>query len=83
MRITTDSPYKVGTVLTRMSTLRPSNRRAMWPSCGTKRSAMFMLAMILIRETIAGCSCLGGLGRSARTPSMRYLILSVLSNGST
>jgi len=48
------------TVLTRMSTFRPSNRSVMCPSCGTYRSAMSIPDMILMRLVIAACSALGG-----------------------
>ena len=54
MRITTDSPYSVGTVDTRISIFRSSNRSEMCPSCGVYRSAMFIDAMILTRLVIAG-----------------------------
>ena len=55
---------------------------SMWPSCGTNRSAMFMFAMILIREMIAAWSRFEDGAFSIRRPSTRYLIFTSRSNGS-
>ena len=56
-----DSPWIVGTVDTRMSTRRPPCPvTRMRPSCGRRRSAMFISAMILIREVSAACRRRGG-----------------------
>ena len=56
-----DSPWMVGTVETRMSTRRPPGAvTRMRPSCGRRRSAMFISAMILMREVSAACSRRGG-----------------------
>ena len=43
---------------------------------------MFMWDMILMRPTIAGCRCFGGLGCSTSTPSTRYFTFSRPSKGS-
>ena len=76
------SPQTVGTVETRMS-IRPFLPvNSMWPSWGTNRSAMFMFAMILMREMIAACSRFEEGAFSTRMPSIRYLILTSRSNGS-
>ncbi len=59
-RMTIDSPWMVGTVETRMSTRRPWAVTRMRPSCGRRRSAMFISAMILMRDVSAACSPRGG-----------------------
>ena len=46
------SPNCVGIVETRRSMRRPSNRSRLRPSCGLRRSAMSMPAMILSREIV-------------------------------
>ena len=51
-RSTTDSPCCVGNEDTRMSTGRPSHVVMIRPSCGTRRSAMFMFAITFTREMI-------------------------------
>ena len=81
-RITTLSPYSVGTQETRRSSSRPCTRSLMRPSCGSLRSAMLSLAMIFTREITAAVERAGGASTSRSTPSMRYLTLSRLSNGS-
>src|SRR5215471_15954915 len=53
MRSTTLSPWSVGRVETRRSISRPIRRSLIRPSCGSRRSAMFSFAMILMRDTIA------------------------------
>ncbi len=45
------SPQMVAMVETRTSMLMPSTSVVSWPSCGRRRSTMFMPAMILIRLT--------------------------------
>ena len=54
-RSTTSSrPREVGTVTTRSSTGGPPKReKSIFPSCGLRCSEMSMLAMILIRATMA------------------------------
>ena len=53
--MTMDSPWMVGTVETRMSTRRPLGAvTRMRPSWGRRRSAMFISAMILMREVTRG-----------------------------
>ncbi len=49
-RITTPSPWTLGSVTTRRSTCRPSTTKPTRPSCGRRFSAMFSSAMILMRE---------------------------------
>ena len=51
MRITTASPWTLGSVTTRRSTWWPSIVRPTRPSCGRRRSAMSRSAMILMRDT--------------------------------
>ena len=46
-RMTTLSPYRVGTVAMRRSTSLPARRILMRPSCGRRRSAMLSWARIL------------------------------------
>jgi hypothetical protein len=60
IRMTIDSPCTVGMVETRMSTRWPCSVTRMRPSCGSRRSAMFISAMILMREVTAACSRRGG-----------------------
>ena len=60
MRITTLSPWIVGVVETRKSISLPRTASLMRPSCGSRRSAMLSLAMILMREMIALRSRAGG-----------------------
>ena len=71
IRITTDSPCIVGTVDTRRSISLPCTRSRMRPSCGSRRSAMSRLAMILIREITGADSRFGGDSTSCSTPSIR------------
>ena len=58
--MTIDSPCTVGMVETRMSTRWPRSVTRMRPSWGSRRSAMFISAMILMREVTAACSRRGG-----------------------
>ena len=71
MRITTDSPRTTGSVATRRSTWWPSTASPMRPSCGTRRSAMSRLAMILTRDTRPATSWRGTVVVSKTTPSTR------------
>ncbi len=59
-RMTIDSPWMVGTVETRMSIRRPWAVTRMRPSWGSRRSAMFISAMSLMREVSAACRRRGG-----------------------
>ena len=52
-RSTIFSPQIVAVVATRTSSARPSTSISIWPSCGRRRSTMFMSAMILMRLTSA------------------------------
>ncbi len=54
----------------------------MRPSCGTRFSAMLMLAMIFTRLMMADWRRLGGLSTSCSTPSMRYRTRNFRSSGS-
>src|SRR3954464_13526697 len=49
MRMTTDSPWTLGSVTTRRSTWWPSMFSPTRPSCGTRRSAMSRSLMIFTR----------------------------------
>ena len=51
--MTTDWPWLVGMMLTRMSMSLPATRILIRPSCGRRFSAMSMKPMILMRLTIA------------------------------
>ena len=82
MRITTLSPCSVGIVETRKSISFPPIRSFTRPSCGSRLSAMFSRAMILIRERIAVWSRRGGDSTSSRIPSIRYRTRSAFSYGS-
>ena len=62
--MTSDSPCTVGTVETRMSTRRPPAVTRMRPSWGSRRSAMFISAMSLMRDVRAARSLRGGDSRS-------------------
>ena len=70
-RITTLSPCTVGRVATRRSIACEPITCLMRPSCGSRRSAMFNRARILMRDTTAFASRTGGGGMSTKIPSMR------------
>ena len=70
-RSTTFSPQMTPVVATRMSSSRPSIVMAIWPSCGRRRSTMFMPAMILTRLARAGPMESGSASTSCSAPSMR------------
>ena len=79
----TFSPQIVAVVATRTSSARPSTSMLNWPSCGRRRSTMFMSAMILMRLTSGG----GHRRRAASStswsaPSMRKRTRSRSSCGS-
>ncbi len=69
--MTTFSPATMGRVETRRSSFRPCTIARMRPSCGTRRSAISRLAMILMRETMAAFIEGGGFCASNMMPSMR------------
>ena len=81
-RITTLSPYMVGIVDTRKSSSLPSICTLMRPSWGNRRSAIFSLAMILIREVTAAVDFTLGASISCKTPSTRSLTFKACSKGS-
>ena len=54
----------------------------MRPSCGSRRSAMFSLAMSFRREVMAAFSSRGGASWSNSTPSTRKRTRNSFSNGS-
>ena len=82
-RTTTFSPCAPGRVETRRSTVRPSVRTWMRPSCGSRRSEMSRSAMILIRLATAGPTWAGSGGFAASTPSTRIRTRRLPSAGST
>ena len=65
------SPQMVASVETRTSTSRPSMSVRSWPSCGRRRSTMFMPAMILIRLTSPTPIEAGSVRTSLSAPSIR------------
>src|SRR2546427_302704 len=67
-RMTMDSPCTVGIVETRMSTRRLRSVTRMRPSWGSRRSAMFISAMGLMREVSAACSRRGADDQLHREP---------------
>ena len=69
--MTTFSPHTVGRVATRRSILRPLALTESRPSCGMRRSAMLMSAMILSRLITPDWMLLGDRMISWSTPSMR------------
>ncbi len=69
--MTTDSPWTVGSVTTRMSIGLPSTLRPTRPSCGSRRSEMSSSHMILMRETTPGTIRPGIFAISSSTPSTR------------
>ena len=62
---------EVGTVETRRSSSLPCTRCMMRPSWGRRRSAIFKLAIILIRLITAAVELAGGDSVSCSTPSIR------------
>ena len=72
MRMTTFSPHTVGRVATRRSIMRPPWLTDSRPSCGLRRSAMSMSAMIFRREMTPFWMFFGARCISCITPSMRY-----------
>ena len=72
IRSTIFSPYSVGQVLTRKSIERLRDSTIlMRPSCGTRRSAMFMRAMTLRRAVSRAEMLIGGDATSCSMPSWR------------
>ena len=83
MRSVRFSPYWLGMEARRRSTTSPlDSSNVVRPSCGSRRSAMFMLPMILRRLVMPGCSSLGNSRRGCSTPSMRQRTCSDSSRGS-
>ncbi len=71
MRMTTFSPHTVGSVATRRSILLPWAFTDSRPSCGMRRSAMLMSAMIFRRLMTPDWIARGERMTSCSTPSMR------------
>ncbi len=69
--MTTFSPHTVGSVATRRSIFLPLALTESRPSCGMRRSAMLMSAMILSREMTPDWIARGERMTSCSTPSMR------------
>ena len=65
------SPHTVGRVATRRSTVPPPDGTDRRPSCGIRRSAMSMSAMILSRLVTPAVMVRGERMTSCSTPSMR------------
>ncbi len=82
IRSTIFSPKITGSVETRKSITRLPILSLMRPSCGTRRSAMFRLDMILTRDVSAAFSFTGGFITSNSAPSIRYRTRISFSNGS-
>ncbi len=77
------SPYMLGMEARRRSTDSPlESSKVVRPSCGSRRSAMLRLPMILRRLMMPACSSLGNSRISWSTPSMRQRTLSESSAGS-
>ena len=76
------SPHTVGRVATRRSIFLPLVVTESRPSCGMRRSAMLMSAMILSREMTPLWIALGERMISCSTPSMRYRTRRSCSPGS-
>ena len=70
--MTTFSPHTVGRVATRRSIFLPLALTDSRPSCGMRRSAMLMSAMIFSRLMTPDWMRLGERMTSCSTPSMRY-----------
>ena len=68
------SPWIVGIVATRMSTFVEPTVVVIRPSCASRRSAMSMSAITLIRLMMPACSDRGGDIASCSTPSTRNRI---------
>src|SRR5256884_7207101 len=83
-RLTTDSPSTVGSVATRMSSMRPAAAAfsEMRPSCGFRRSAMSSFASTFKRVVTPAIIRLGIRCTSWSTPSMRSRTASASSCGS-
>ncbi len=69
----TDSPSTVGSVATRMSSIRPAAAALseIRPSCGLRRSAMSSFASTLRRVVTPEASRFGTWWATWRTPSIR------------
>ena len=80
--MTTFSPHTVGSVATRKSTLYPCVATLSRPSCGTRRSAMFMSAMIFRRLITPDWIDFGECITSCSTPSIRNRTRNECSSGS-
>ena len=65
------SPHTVGSVATRRSIFLPVTVTDSRPSCGMRRSAMFMSAMIFSRLMTPAWMLFGDFITSCSTPSMR------------
>ena len=81
-RTTIFSPNAVAMLDTRSSTSRSARWVLIRPSCGRRRSAMFMPASTLMRETTAPCTESGSVSMSCRMPSIRNRITASLARGS-
>ena len=76
MRMVRFSPYMLGMEARRRSTASPlDSSKLVRPSCGSRRSAMLRLPMILRRLMMPACSSLGNSRISWSTPSMRQRTL--------
>ena len=71
MRRTALSPCTVGSVATRSSSSRPLKRTLALPSCGSRRSEMFRLERILMRDTTGLMMLSGTVSTRTQVPSMR------------
>ena len=69
-RMTADWPWLVGRTLTRRSSSLSPTVTLIRPSWGRRRSAMSILARILMRDSKAPNSRRGGLSRSTSMPSI-------------
>ncbi len=67
-RITTFSPYVVGSDDTRTSMTALRCRTERWPSCGTRRSVMSSFAITLMRAIAGPCTHFGTCKLSSRIP---------------
>ena len=81
-RSTIISPCAESDVAARRSMRLPSTSVLIWPSCGRRRSAMFMPAITLKRETSAAWMSFGRRIASCSTPSMRSRTRSESASGS-
>ena len=82
-RMTTDSPSTVGSVATRMSSMRPAAAALseMRPSCGFRRSAMSSFASTFRRVVTPAAIRFGMRCTSWSTPSIRYRTTSASASG--